>query len=167
MPKQTLELNCCAVKLLPMHFICRMAAVALLALSWTAHAGQARIVKVLPHFLDKSGRHTLHPSLFERDGYQAYLKSHRDLCSGMRFDVQWKGRKLQNGQIKLEVRGANTPPRQTEIFSTDLKGGGVFSQWSALKIAGEDFRRIGSIIAWRISLWDGDEQLAEQKSFLW
>jgi hypothetical protein len=131
------------------------------------HAAEARIIKVLPHFLDAKGRHTVHPSLFERDGYQAHLKSHPELCSGMRFDVQWKGRKLQNGQIKLEVRGANTPPRQTETFSTDLKGGGVFSQWSALKIAGEDFRRIGSIIAWRISVLDGDQQLAEQKSFLW
>jgi hypothetical protein len=130
-------------------------------------AAEARIIKVLPHFLDAKGRHTVHPSLFERDGYQAHLKSHPELCSGMRFDVQWKGRKLQNGQIKLEVRGANTPPRQTETFSTNLKGGGIFSQWSGLKIAGEDFRRIGSIIAWRISVLDGDQTLAEQKSFLW
>jgi hypothetical protein len=130
-------------------------------------AAEARIVKVLPHFLDKEGRHTLHPSLFERDGYQAHLRAHPDLCSGMRFDVQWKGKKVENGQIKLEVRGANTPPRKVETFSTPLKSSGYFSRWSSLKITSEDFKRTGSVIAWRISLWDGDQQLAEQKSFLW
>jgi hypothetical protein len=133
----------------------------------SAWGAEARIVKALPHFLDKEGRHTLHPSLFERDGYQAYLRAHPEICSGMRFDVQWKGRKVENGQIKLEVRGANTPPRQTETFSTSLKSSGYFSRWSSLRIAAEDFKRTGSIIAWRISLWEGDQQLAEKKSFLW
>jgi hypothetical protein len=144
-----------------------LASLAVLVFTASAAAADARIVKVLPHFLDSAGRHTLHPSLFERDGYQAHLKAHPELCSGMRFDVQWKGHRLEKGQIKLEVRGAKTPPRQVETFSNDLKSGGLFSRWSAVKVSGEDFKRVGSIIAWRISLWDGDQQLAEQKSFLW
>jgi hypothetical protein len=155
-----------AIKLRRMK-IARALVITAVVLCCSAAAAEARIIKVLPHFLDKAGRHTIHPSLFERDGYQAHLKTHPELCSGMRFDVQWKGRKLEHGQIKLEVRGANTPPRQIETFSENLKGGGMFSRWSGLKVAGEDFKRIGSIIAWRISLWDGDQQLAEQRSFLW
>ena len=31
----------------------------------------SKISKVLPHLLDKQGRHTLSPSLLERDAYQA------------------------------------------------------------------------------------------------
>ena len=155
-----------AVKLRTMK-IARALMITAMVLCCSAGAAEARIIKVLPHFLDKAGRHTIHPSLFERDGYQAHLKTHPELCSGMRFDVQWKGHKLEHGQIKLEVRGTKTPPRQIETFSNDLKGGGMFSRWSGLRVAGEDFKRIGSIVAWRISLWDGDQQLAEQKSFLW
>src|SRR4051812_22210269 len=150
-----------------MSIVARLAAIIFICSALSVGASEARIIKVLPHFLDKAGRHTLHPSLFERDGYQARLRAHPELCSGMRFDVQWKGRKLQNGRIKLEVRGANTPPRAIETFLNNLKGGGVFSRWSGLEVAGEDFKRVGSIIAWRVSLWDGDQQLGEQKSFLW
>ena len=32
-----------------------------------AHAGSGKLLKVLPHFLDREGRHALSPSLFERD----------------------------------------------------------------------------------------------------
>ena len=145
----------------------RIAAVVTFALAVSVHAAEARIIKVLPHFLDKNGKHTLYPSLFERDSYQAYLKTHSELCSGMRFDVQWKGRKLQDPKLKLEVRGAKIPARQTETFSRDLKSGRPFSQWAGISVPVEDFNRLGSVVAWRVSLWDGETQLAEQKSFLW
>lgn len=130
-------------------------------------AAEGRIVKVLPQFLDREGRVSLHPSLFERDGYQARLKAHPDLCSGMRFNVQWKARHVRNGVLKLEVRGANTPPRQIETFESKLKQGRLFSRWSGLEVTGPDFTRIGSIIAWRLTLWDGNDLVAEEKSFLW
>ena len=136
-------------------------------LALTAHAAEGRIVKVLPHFLDKNGKHTLYPSLFERDSYQAHLKIHPELCSGMRFDVQWKGRKLRQPNVKLEVRGANIPARKIETFSRGLKSGSAFSRWAGITVPVEDFNRLGSIVAWRVSLWDGETQVAEQKSFLW
>lgn len=147
--------------------VSRVVILSAMFVSASLSAAEARIVKVLPHFLDAKGRHTLHPSLFERDGYQAHLRAHRELCSGMRFDVQWKGRKLENGVLKLEVLGANSPPRQIDSFTAPLKSGGLFSRWSGLKVAGEDFKRLRRIIAWRISLWDGDQQLTDEKSFLW
>src|SRR5256714_13905343 len=150
-----------------MKIVPRFAALFILAFSLSAIAADARIVKVLPHFLDKAGRISLHPSLFERDGYQAHLKTHPELCSGMRFDVQWKAHKLQNGRLKLEVRGAKTPARQGESFERGMRGGGLFSRWTGVKVSGEDFKHLGSIIAWRITLWDGAQQLAEEKSFLW
>jgi hypothetical protein len=34
-------------------------------------------------------------------------------------------------------------------------------------VAGEDFKQLGEISAWRVTLWDGAQLLAERKSFLW
>jgi hypothetical protein len=152
-----------------MNALQQIAALLILAFSWTANAAgaDARIVKVLPHFLDAAGRISLHPSLFERDGYQAHLKTHPELCSGMRFDVQWKAHKIQNGRLKLEVRGAKTPARQIQSFERELPGGGMFSRWTGVTVSGEEFKRMGSVIAWRLTIWDGDRQLTEEKSFLW
>jgi hypothetical protein len=137
-------------------------------LACSVQAQEGRIIKTLPHFLDREGRLALHPSLFERDAYQAHLKEHPELCSGMRFDVQWKAHSLTNkARLKLEVRGANLPARQVETFEKEIKTPGLFSAWTGLSVAGPDFQRLGSIVAWRITLWDGENQIAEQKSFLW
>jgi hypothetical protein len=143
-----------------------------LTLLWLIPSGaepSARIIKTLPHYLDKEGRHTIHPSLFERDAYQAVLKKHPEKCSGMRFDVQWKGREVTKNpvRIRLEVRGAKTPPRQAEVFEQELKAKGRISQWTSINVAGDAFQRTGDILAWRITIWTGQTQLAEQKSFLW
>jgi hypothetical protein len=146
-------------------WFCFVAMVALLAAD--ARAATARIIKTLPHFLDLQGKHTLHPSLFERDAYQAELKRHPDRCSGMRFDVQWKSHDIKTATVRLEVRGAKTPPRKTEVFEHEVKAGGFFRRWSSLRVEGKDFERIGQIMAWRVSVWDGGELLAEEKSFLW
>jgi len=35
------------------------------------------------------------------------------------------------------------------------------------QVRGEEFRSGGSVSAWRVSLWNGDQLLAEKKSFLW
>ena len=42
-----------------------------------------KVVKVLPHYLDLEGRHTLSPSLYERDAYQAVLRQHPERRSGI------------------------------------------------------------------------------------
>lgn len=138
-------------------------------LQFSSDAATGRIIKTLPHFLDLKGQHTLRPSLFERDAYQAELKKHPDQCSGMRFDIQWKAHQLQsaNPRLKLEVKAAKLPPRQIETFEREIKRSGFFSKWSGVTVAGEDFKRLGAIQAWRVTLWDGDQMLAEQKSFLW
>lgn len=146
-----------------------IAAIGCLFFNPGAHGASGRIVKTLPHFLDLKGRHTIHPSLFARDAYQADLKSRPDLCSGMRFDVQWKARDLKSGRVRiqLEARGSQTPPRQIAVFEKIVPSDSSFSRWTGVEIAGPDFTNLGSIVAWRITLWDGPELFAEQKSFLW
>jgi len=34
-------------------------------------------------------------------------------------------------------------------------------------LTGDDYKKFGELLAWRVTVWDGTTQLAEQKSFLW
>ena len=132
-----------------------------------AAAASARIIKVLPHLLDRNGKHTLAPSLYERDAYQAFLRLHPEQRSGLRFDVQWKAPVLGKFSVRLELRGRQGKESTTAVLASDPRQGGLFSRWSALRLDGEDYRKFGELTAWRATLWDGDQQVSEQKSFLW
>jgi hypothetical protein len=145
---------------------------AFLVAASTASGAAARILKVLPHFLDREGRHSLSPSLYDRDAYQARLREHPELRSGMRFDVQWRARTGRPATLKLrlELRGSTRGdlPTQTTL-ETPVRVGrsGVGGGWAQLRLTGEDYRNFGDLTAWRATLWEGETLLAEEKSFLW
>jgi len=42
-----------------------------------------------------------------------------------------------------------------------------YNRWSSLTLDGESCQNLGDVISWRATLWEGDNLLAEQKSFLW
>jgi len=128
-----------------------------------------RIVKVLPHFLDKEGRHTIHPSLFDRDAYQFQLKQNPDQRSGMRFDVQWRTPPGSPAALtlKLELRGSEAPTQAPVVVTSRTFTRGGFSQWVRVPLTEEAYQAVGELLAWRVTLWDADQLVAEQKSFLW
>ena len=129
-----------------------------------------RVIKVLPHYLDLKGRNTLSPSLYERDAYQAQLRQHPEQRSGLRFDVQWraKGTAAAHLKLRVEVRGAKKGGRPSQATLDELvRQKGSFSHWTGFKLAGEDYQKFGELVAWRATLWDGEQLLGEQKSFLW
>ena len=135
-----------------------------------ASAASGRIIKVLPQLLDLHGHHALSPSLYDRDAYQAYLRLHLDKVSGMRFAIQWKASGPEIGPLRLrvEIRGithGDLPP--TAVLEQDIKPGGWFSHWASLPLTGDDYKKIGEITSWRVTLWDNNKLLSEQKSFLW
>jgi hypothetical protein len=139
----------------------------LLATTFAATAATGRVVKVLPHFLDLKGRHALSPSLYERDAYQAQLRKHPEQRSGLRFDIQWRVRTrgATNLKLKLEMRGiarGKLPTEQT--LETAVKGG---YRWTAITLSSDDYKTLGEVTAWRVSLWEGDQLIGEQESFLW
>jgi hypothetical protein len=132
-----------------------------------AQAGGGKVLKVLPHFLDLEGRHALSPSLFERDAYQAHLRKNPAEVSALRFDVNWSADgKPANLRIRIEARGgkAAVQPKQVE---TTVKPGWTGSSWSAVTLDKVAFKELGGVTAWRVTLWDGEQLLGEQKSFLW
>jgi hypothetical protein len=134
-----------------------------------AQAGKARVIKTLQHRLDQQGRHTLSPSLYERDAYQAHLRAHPELVSALRFDIQWSGQKLdkQNLKVRLELRSRQAEPGKPFVIEQPVKAKGFLSYWAAVDVDAETFKKIGDITAWRVVILENGRELAEQKSFLW
>jgi len=142
----------------------------LLAAAFPAAAAKGEVVKVLPQLLDLQGRHTLSPSLYERDAYQAFLRIHTNEVSGMRFAIQWQASGKSSAPLKLRIEARGTAkgdlPSRT-VLEREVKPGGWFSHWIYVPLTGEDYKKFGSLTAWRVTLWEGDQLLSEQSSFLW
>lgn len=132
-------------------------------------ARTARVLKVLPLLLDLQGHDAVSPSLFDRDAYQAYLLRHTNEVSAIRFDVLWKASNARGAKLKLraELRGVGDQgaPRLTTL-ETEVTPG-FFRSWTSLKLAGDDLKNFGSLVAWRVTIWDGGQLLGERQSFLW
>jgi len=132
-----------------------------------AESATAKIIKVLPHLLDRDGRHTLSPSLYERDAYQAFLRKHPDQCSGLRFDVQWKAKREAGTRLLLRVEIRGSKEAKPVLLEQPAQPNHWYRRWSSVRLEGAAYRKVGEVIAWRATLWEGDRLLAEQKSFLW
>ena len=143
----------------------------LLGLFCLGHNAEAagKIVKVLPHFLDQEGRHSLSPSLYERDAYQAHLRKHKDLISALRFDIQWKAPAGDKSNLKMrvEIRGGKNLGTKPVVLEQAIKPSKWLDNWAGLTLSKEAYEQLGEMVAWRVTLWNGDHQIAEQKSFLW
>jgi hypothetical protein len=133
-------------------------------------AASGRVMKVLPHLLDLKGRHTVSPSLFDRDAYQAVLRNHPEQRSSIRFDVQWKSKGSPSGPLKLrlEVRGVARGGLPFPLMmEREVTAKGWLSHWASLTLSKEDYNKLSEITAWRVTLWEGTQLLHEQTSFLW
>lgn len=130
-------------------------------------AASARIVKVLPQFVDQQGRIALNPSLYERDAYQVYLRQNPDKRSAIRFSVQWASKDTRHLTLKVEMRGNRGRLGTSARIEAPVKFRGLFTSWAKVSLDGDAAKEFGDLSAWRATLWDGDRMVAEQKSFLW
>lgn len=151
--------------------VLRCIAVVLLVTAFAANAADVtgKIVKVLPHLIDKEGRVSLSPSLFERDAYQAYLRDHPSKCAGVRFDIQWKVRNAAQAELKLRTELVTTRHSKGNplVIESPVKARSSWSRWTSHRVTGEAYREAGGLVAWRVTLWADNRLIAEQKSFLW
>ena len=124
---------------------------------------------MLPHFLDKKGRATVNPSLYDRDAYQVELRDNPEKRSALRFDVQWKAAYYEYDSLtlRIEAKGIKGRDPTTLTLEQPLKLGSRFSQWAALTLSGDEYQKFGELTAWRATLVSGTNVVAEQKSFLW
>jgi len=130
-------------------------------------AAEGRIIKVLPHFLDRQGRHAVSPSPYDRDAYQAVLRKNPAQRSGLRFDIQWKTKSAGANPLKLRIELRGVRLGEVQAVEQIVYKKGLFSQWSALTVQDEAYEQLGEMVAWRATLSDGERMLAEQRSFLW
>jgi hypothetical protein len=146
--------------------------ISLAILLWLApvmRAGEGSVVKVLPQLLDQHGRHTLSPSLYERDAYQLHLRKEPKLRGGARLAVQWKAKNVDWAKLKLraEMRCLLGDNLHTVTMDEPAVKSGHFSSWSEFRIEGADYKSFGQIVAWRVTLSEGGHQLGQLESFLW
>jgi hypothetical protein len=147
----------------------RLLILVLLAFGPWAHGAEGRVIKVLPQFLDKKGEVSLSPSLYERDAYQFYLRTHPRERSALRLAVQWKAKDVGAGDLKLraELRGLESNTLHAVTIEQPVKKKGRFSQWSSVKVEGRNYKDLGPLVAWRVSLWEDGHELGALESFLW
>ncbi len=146
-----------------------LAMLSLALLAPAAHAGEAMVLKVLPQYLDKRGHHSLSPSLYERDAYQAVLRKSPPSQGGVRLAVEWKAKKVDWSHLTMraEMRCLLNDTMHTVTLQEPVVKNGWFRNWSEFKVTGDDYKKFGHLIAWRVTLWDGDKQLSAMESFLW
>ena len=130
-------------------------------------AADGKIYKVLPTFIDKEGRHSLSPSLYERDAYQGHMRKHPNLRAGLRFDVHWKAHGSSALKLHIDIRGTKDNEPTTLSAETPVKPPRFFGKWSAVTVRDVDYASMGELRSWRATIIDGDQVIAEQKSFLW
>lgn len=123
-------------------------------------------MKVLPHFLDLKGHHSVSPSLFDRDAYQKILRENPEKRSGLRFDVQWKALPYDALVLRVEAKGMKGKEPKGVTLERVVQPG-IFSQWTPLTLDGEYYENFGELISWRALLLQGTNIVTEQKSFLW
>ncbi len=76
------------------------------------------------------------------------------------FYVHWRGADVD--LVKFEYRQVDVPGTVKEQTFKPAD-----PRWHVFEIRGDDFHTGGPVSAWRVSLWTGDQLLAERKSALW
>jgi len=148
-----------------------LAAVAWFCVAAPGWAATGRVVKVVTEFFDLKGGNSLSPGLYERDAYQVTLRDHPERRSGMRFYVEWKtkGPVWEPLTVRVELRGiaAGNLPKQLVLDQRAENKGGWFSRWTTVTLSSSDYKKLGSVTAWRVTLWEGQRLLGQPQSFLW
>jgi hypothetical protein len=136
--------------------------IGLIAFGWLG-CGSPSLIKVLPHYLDKHGRHTTGVTLIDRDLYQEELRKDPDAVHRVRYNINWRGNAEMT--VRLEVRSTKAGVAPLTLEQTATPEGG--STWTLILIDVDTYKKFGQPESWRVTLWQNGEQVAEQASFLW
>ena len=83
------------------------------------------------------------------------------------FLVRWTGQSVTLVKFEYrQVKHPNTIHEQTYDPARPAQRGDG-RRWTIFQVAGDAYATGGSVSAWRVSLWNNDQFLAEKKSVLW
>jgi hypothetical protein len=126
------------------------------------------VKKVNHEYIDLQGNTTGEIGSFVlKARYQKEIES-TPKVSGMRFHVIWGAPSDNAITVKLETRGLDgdtgkeTRQSWTKSYPVDAdRGPAVFD------ITGESWKKQGKMMAWRATILQGEQVMAQRKSFLW
>lgn len=148
-----------------------LAVLVIFVLSGCASADRVRIVKVLPQYLDEQGRNSKTPTLLERDVYQAQLRRMPERCSGLQFAVHWYPGGIRHPlTLRVELIGLSGSNQPVSLTIERTVRPGRFAAlgcWDYVNVSSEEFQSLGTLTAWRVSLYSDRQLLAQEQSFLW
>lgn len=130
---------------------------------------EGTVHKVLVHYLDLDGHHRKSPSLFERDVYQEFLRTHPEQVSAIAFDVLWKVPQSHKRDlsVRLEIRGSENYQTAPMSMVVPVNGRKYFKTWSRVTLNREEIDSIGKIVAWKVTVEEDGKALSSHHSFLW
>jgi hypothetical protein len=129
-----------------------------------------QIVKVNRTLFDTDGHETdVVGDLKGEAIYQFHLRDNPSQQAGARFHIKWKAPdKTQSVKLRLDVRGLTAENLVVfDTLSEEHARMDGWAEWSTLDIAGERFKRLGIITAWKVSVFAGGELKAELPSGNW
>ena len=98
--------------------------------------------------------------------YGAVEQSERETRKGQYYSVRWRANPAGGAvKVRFQYRQAATGSRVQELVQTvDAQAGTGVVEFS---VVGESYLKGGRVLAWRMVLAQGGQDLAEKKSFLW
>ncbi len=100
---------------------------------------------------------------------QFHLRKEAKAARRRALAVQWKAKNVDWSKLRLraEMRCLLEDHLHTVFKEEPAVRNGHFSTWSEFRIEGVDYKTFGQIVAWRVTLFEGDHQLGQLESFLW
>ena len=143
-----------------------------LCLPWLARADPGyEIGKVNHELIDKEGHtHAEIADLVAKARYQGELAD-SGKAIGIRFIVHWKAPStlMSDLVVKVEARGLDAGT-QAEVVETLLKTYDKVpgpNGWAFLDLQNEAYKRLGKLMAWKVTLLHDNQPMASRKSFTW
>lgn len=128
------------------------------------------IKKVNHEFVDLQGNATdVIADSVAKARYQKDLEGQH--VTGMRFHIHWTAPSTlkEDLTVKLDIQGYDAGALQSNVQSfskvyTKVEG---FSGWAVLDITESTFKRMGKMMAWKVTLLHDGHAMAARKSFTW
>lgn len=132
--------------------------------------GGCSVLKVNRTLLDEKGYETdVVGDLKGEAAYQYVLRHEPRRQTGARFHIKWKApRKTDQLRLVLDLQGLNASNESTrDSISRSFPDRDDWAEWTTIDVTGAQFKKLGTIMAWRVTIHSGDRIMAELPSANW